>query len=100
MKRVIKIQKDYTTSKYILQDQYSGIGIYQEITENGCLVSQSWLISNNEDIELVIDSYNHMCIEEIFDMIDHYHQNKRKFGVKAVKYCNVLHMHDNGELLI
>ena len=99
MKRVITIKNVYgTTDKYVLRDEYEGFGIYQEKTPSGYFVHQSWLISNNESAELVIQSYNNLCKEELLDIIDNYKQTHR-FGVKAVVHCGSLHMHDCGKMV-
>ena len=100
MKRIITINNIYgTNDKYVLRNEYNGFGIYQEKTPNGYFVHQSWLISNNENAELVINSYNGLCNEEVLDMIDNYNETK-KFGVKAVLHCGSLHLHDCGELSV
>lgn len=99
MKRVIKIKNSYgSENKYVLVDEYEGFGIYQEKCPTGYFVSQSWLISDNENAELVIESYNNLCKEELLDMIDHYKETGH-FGVKAVMYCESLHMHNSGKLV-
>ena len=98
MKRIITIKNTYgTTDKYVLRDEYEGFGIYQEKTPSGYFVHQSWLISNN-NVELVIESYNNLCKEEVLDIIDHYNETQR-FGVKAVMHCGSLHMHNCGSLI-
>ena len=99
MKRIINIGNVYnTTTKYVLQKEYEGFGIYQHKTPNGWLVHQDWLISNNTGAELVVESYNNICEEELLDMIDSYNKNG-KFGVKAVTHCDALHMHPSGKLV-
>ena len=99
MKRVIQIGNVYgTNDKYIFKEEYNGFGIYQEKTPNGFFVHQSWLISNNENAELVIESYNNLCKEEVLDIIDNYNETN-KFGVKALMHCGSLHMHDDGRLV-
>lgn len=99
MKRIITINNRYGEhDKYVLRDEYEGFGIYQEKTPSGFPVHQSWLISNNKDAELVIESYNNLCKEEVLDIIDHYNET-HKFGVKAVMHCGSLHMHDCGNLV-
>ena len=99
MKRVITIKNVYGTGdKYVLRDEYEGFGIYEEKTPSGFFVHQSWLISNNENAELVIESYNNLCKEEVLDIIDNYKRTHR-FGVKAVMHCGSLHMHDCGRLI-
>ena len=96
MKRLIKIENVYgTNNKYVLTDEYEGFGIYEEKSPSGFFVHQSWLISNNENAELVIKSYNNLCKEEVLDIIDNYNKTS-KFGVKAVMHCNSFHMHNGG----
>ena len=99
MKRVIQIKNVYgTEDKYVFKEECNGFGIYQEKTPNGYFASQSWLISNNENAELVIESYNNLCKEEVLDIIDSYNETNR-FGVKALIHCGSLHMHDGGRLV-
>lgn len=99
MKRLVKIRNVYgTEDKYVLIKEYEGFGIYKEKTPSGFFVHQSWLISNNENAELVIQSYNNLCKEELLDIIDNYNTTHR-FGVKAVMHCGSLHMHDCGKLV-
>ena len=99
MKRVINIANVYGTGdKYVLRDEYDGFGIYQEKTPSGYFVSQSWLISDNKNAKLVIESYNNLCKEEVLDIIDNFNQTN-KFGVKAVIHCGSLHMHNSGRLV-
>ena len=99
MKRVIKIKNIYgTENKYVLIEEYEGFGIYQEKCPNGLFINQSWLISNNTGVELVIQSYNNLCKEELLDIIDNYNETT-KFGVKAVMNCGSLYMHPNGKLV-
>ena len=100
MKRVIKIKNMYgTENKYVLIEEYAGFGIYQEKGPSGLFNCQSWLISNNTGVELVIPSYNDLCKEELLDMIDNYNKTN-KFGVKANMNCGSLYMHKNGKLVI
>lgn len=99
MKRVVNIANTYgTNDKYVLRDEYNGFGIYQRKTPSGFFVNQTWLISDNKNAELVIDSYNNLCKEEVLDIIDNFNQTN-KFGVKAVIYCGSLHMHNSGRLV-
>lgn len=98
MKRVITIKNSYGEhDKYVLRDEYEGFGVYQEKCPTGYFVSQSWLISNNDNAELVIESYNNLCKEEVLDIIDNYNETQR-FGVKALMHCGSLHMHNGGNL--
>jgi len=99
MKRIINIRNSYGTEyKYILTNEYRDFGVYKEKTPNGFFMNQSWLISNNENAKLVIDTYNRLCKEEVLDIIDNYCETG-KFGVKAVMHCGSLHMHRSGRLV-
>jgi len=99
MKNIIKIKNTYgTEDKYVLRSEHEGFGIYAEKTPSGYFVNQSWLISNNENAELVIESYNNLCKEEVLDIIDTYNETG-KFGVKALMHCGALHMHPSGKLV-
>lgn len=99
MKRIITIKNTYgTEDKFVLREEYEGFGIYQEKVPTGYFVSQSWLISNNNNAELVIESYNSLCKEELLDIIDNY-KATRRFGVKALMHCGSLHMHPAGKLI-
>ena len=99
MDRIIKIKNGYgNEDKYVLTKEYNGFGIYEEKTPNGFFVHQSWLICNNKDAKLVINSYNHLCKEEVLDIVDNYNETS-KFGVKAVKCYGVFCMHPNGNLV-
>lgn len=99
MKRVVYIKNSYgTNDKYILKEEYNGFGVYQEKAPSGFFIHQSWLISNNDKAELVIQSYNNLCKEELLDIIDNYNDTN-KFGVKALMYCDSLHMHHSGKLV-
>lgn len=99
MKRVAYIKNVYgTNDKYVLKEEYNGFGVYQEKTPNGLFVHQSWLISNNENVELVINSFNQLCKEEVLDIIDNYNETQ-KFGVKALMHNGSLCMHSGGKLM-
>lgn len=99
MKRVVYIKNAYgTTDKYVLTEEYSGFGVYREKTPSGYFVHQSWLISNNAGAELVINSYNNLCKEEVLDIIDNYNESK-KFGVKAVMNRGSVFMHNCGRMV-
>lgn len=99
MKRIIKIKGSFgNEEKYVLRNEYESFGIYEEMTPSGYFVHQSWLISNNNNAELVINSYNHLCKEELLDIIDNYNATS-KFGVKAIMHYGSLCMHPNGKLV-
>lgn len=98
MKRLIKWNDDQSENKYVLINEYQGFGIYQEQSPSGYFVSQSWLISNNQGAELVIESYNNLCRAEVLDIIDNYNETGR-FGVKALTHKGELCMHPSGTLV-
>ncbi len=93
--RVIYHNGALNRDKYVLQKEYNGFGIYQEMTPTGWYVHQSWALSNGE-VRLIIESYNHICKEELLDLIDRYTESGR-FGVKAMSGgYKVYLMHPNG----
>lgn len=99
MKRVVYIKNSYgNEDKYVLREEYNGFGVYQEKAPSGFFIHQSWLISNNNNVELVIHSYSNLCKEELLDIIDNYNDTN-KFGVKALMRYGSLHMHHSGELV-
>ena len=57
--------------KYVLKEEYRNFGVYQEVSPNGILISQSFLITNG-DIIKVYQSYENKIVEEMFDIIDDY----------------------------
>jgi len=81
-------------NKYILRNEYRGFGIYQEKTPTGYFVSQEWALSNG-DIVVIIPSYNNMCKEELFEIIDNYEESG-KFGIRALFDDNHHIMHNSG----
>lgn len=96
LKRVIMITDVARDKiKFVLKENYRGIGIYQQMSASGYYISQNWLISDNHGAELVIHSHNNVCLEELYDIIDTY-VGTGKFGVKAVRQCDVLYMHPSG----
>ena len=90
MKRVLYEDK----GKFVKIDEYEGFGIYQRMTPNGFFVSQEWAITN-DDVTLIVESYNRVCVEELFDMIDSYKERKR-FGVTAIPHNGRYIMHPSG----
>ena len=102
MKRVIKIQMPLNETKYVLKDEYMGFGIYQEMSPNGYMVRQSWLIHKKVGVgDIVIQSYNNVCYDEILDMIDSFVESD-EFCIKVLKSNydeNVLIMHPSGDYI-
>lgn len=99
MKRIIKIKTRMNEVKFVLREECEGFGLYQEQTPSGYFVNQSWLISDNEKNELVVESYNNQCKEEVLDMIDNMNATG-SFGVRATLFCGSLFMHPCGKLLV
>ncbi len=95
-KRILNIA-DY---KYKFKEEYQGFDIYKRITLDGTEIYNEWLLhyeprNSNLDVNIVIQSYNNICYEELFDAIDNY-INDGLFGFKAFEkegYCVV---HPNG----
>lgn len=99
MERIRRINNEYgTKDKYVLAEEYRGVGIYREVAPSGCYIHQSWLIASDSRV-VVIDSFNHVCKAELYDFIDNYNENK-KFGIRAVVHMGTLHMHNNGRLTV
>lgn len=99
MKRVVYIKNTYcVNNKYVLISKYNGFGIYKEKAPDGCFISQSWLVANDENIRLIIQSYNNYCIEEVLDIIDNYEETG-KFGIRTIKRDGYLLMHYSGDLI-
>lgn len=95
--KVMKIANQYhSTDKYILKEEYSGFGIYQEKTPTGYYMSQSYLITDT-NLTIVCQSYNRICLDELKDAIDHYRKTKR-FGFRAMNRGEHLYfVHPNGK---
>lgn len=82
--------------KYVINREYDGFKIYDEVTPNGYKQSQSYLITNGK-IKVIIDSFMNMHMAEVLDMIDHYNKNG-KFGRKAIRWdSNEFILHTNGK---
>lgn len=67
MRRVISA----FNKKYVLKEKYRNFGVYQEVSPNGILISQSFLITNG-DITKAYQSYENKIVEEMLDIIDDY----------------------------
>ena len=67
MRRVISA----FNKKYVLKEEYRNFGVYQEVSPNGILISQSFLITNG-DITKAYQSYENKIVEEMLDIIDDY----------------------------
>ena len=65
--------------KYILDREYRGFGIYNEVCPSGLLRHQSYLIANDK-VAVVCKSYNSLCVYELMDFINNYN-DKKKFGL-------------------
>ena len=84
-----------TDVKYRLIETYRDIGVYEEISPSGCCISQSWLLVD-QHLYIFIDSYNHMCKEELLDAIDERKDN-RWFGFKGFMRLQGFVVHPNGK---
>ena len=74
MNRIIKLPNHYgTEDKFILREEYGGLGIYQHKTPSGYFTHQHYLISNG-NFTIEFPSYSNMCIEEMYDFIDEYNK--------------------------
>ena len=83
--------------KYVINREYEGFRIYDEMTPVGYKKSHSYLITNGE-IKVIIDSFMGMCRAEVLDMIDNYNKNG-KFGRKAIRWdSNEFILHTNGKV--
>lgn len=107
MKRVIKIDKKFNEGvqdlKYVLQQEYGGFNIYQEMCPNGYYKHQSYMITNGE-VALLCHPYTEICKEELLDMIDSYNANK-KFGIKGFEKgkqddVTIYVAHQNGKVAL
>ena len=106
MKRVVKVTDSLNERKYILKEEYGGFGIYEEKTPTGFFVHQSWLIRFESPItvyNIVIQSYNSLCKEELYDIIDNYNE-KGEFGIKVLddRWGNdepTRYMHPSGRVI-
>ena len=88
MKRVLKRQGVISEEKYVLKKEYGDFGIYGEMTPSGYFVHQSYLFTNDK-IAVVIESYNNICMDEVYDMIDSYIESG-KIGHKAIHSYDTL----------
>lgn len=107
MKRVIKIEKKYNDDlndlKYVLQQEYEGFGIYQEMCPSGYYKHQSYMITNGK-IALLCFPFTNLCKEELLDMIDSYNDSK-KFRIKGFEKgkqedLNIYVVHQNGKVAL
>lgn len=103
MNRVIKFTvgtvDELNNLKYVLDREYRGFGIYDEMCPNGLLRHQSYLIANDK-IAVVCESYNSLCVEELMDCIDSYNDIKkfelRGFYKGEIDGRKVYIVHQNG----
>ena len=103
MRRVIKVQMPMHENKYVLNQEYNGFGIYQEMSPSGYKVHQSWFIhrDNNIGSDIVIQSYNNVCYDELLDMIDSFLESG-EFCIKALVSAydkHVMVMHPSGDYI-
>lgn len=73
MKRVLKINDTLNVCKYEIVEEYEGYAIYQKKI-NGVPVHETWAIWDmsleDDQMPIVIDSYNGISKAEILDAID------------------------------
>lgn len=98
IKRVIELDG----KKYRHKQDHKGYHIYVERTPNGYDVSQSFLICDpNFDMKVQIESYNHIDLEEVLDMVDEHALNGHFSGdhtVRAFKKDDFYTVHPSGNV--
>jgi hypothetical protein len=85
--------------KYIKIEDYEGIGIYQQKTPSDFFISQSYLINSEGELPILVESYNHKCKEEIYDMIDNL-LNNGKIGCRGFVKDTYKYVHDCGNVIL
>lgn len=105
MKRVFYSDDGLNNNKYILKQEYEGIGIYQHMCPSGFYTHQHWALRSMNEADadaypIIIPSYMQMCKEEILDAIDQYNDIGYlgfKVFLKERKTGNVFVVHQNGD---
>ena len=99
MRRVIKLPNHYgTEDKFILIEEYSGLGIYQHKTPSGYFTHQHYLISDG-NFTVEFPSYSNMCKEEMYDFIDEYNETET-MSTKLIKQAAQRYVqHNSGDYL-
>ena len=82
-------------TKYRLVEDYRDVGLYEEVTPSGYVLSQSWLIVY-QHLYIIVDSYNNMCKEELLDAIDN-RKDSDEFGFKGFMRLQGFVVHPNGK---
>lgn len=96
MKRVVYILDDIENNrKYVLKEEYRGVGIYQEMCPTGYYVHQSWLLVDGAN-KIQIRSFMNICLAEIMDAID-VSEEEGEYGWKAFLKHGVYIVHGNGD---
>ena len=74
MNRTINLPNHYgAEDRFVLKEEYGGLGIYQRKTPRGFLVYQHYLITNG-NFTVEFPSYSNMFIEDMYDFIDEYNR--------------------------
>lgn len=105
MKRVFYSDDGLNNNKYVLKQEYNGVGIYQYMCPSGFYTHQSWALRSlaEEDADaypIIIPSYMQMCKEEVLDAIDNYNEIGEfgfKVFVKEGSTGNEFVVHRNGD---
>ena len=77
---------DGVYNKFVRRYEYNGATIYWEKTPSGLFTHQDYAIVHNDKI-IHIGSYNHICEEEVEDMIDNYNATG-KYNIKCIYMAN------------
>ena len=95
-KRILMIAK----SKYKYKETYQGFDIYTHVTPDGIEIYNEWLLHKDLNPKLqaniVIQSYNNICYDELLDSIDNY-STTGVLGFNAFEKENYTVVHPNGD---
>jgi len=104
--RVMKLPASFDSqseTKFVLRKKYKDYDIYYEITPTGSIISQSYVLSNTFRV-IQIPSYNNLCLDEIYDLIDkklsEYKFDLRVFVKKDKEGDKYYLVHPEGDLII
>ena len=100
MNRILKIHDGINLNKYRFLEEYDGYALYQHITPSGCPISNEYALIDlgcgDEQLPIVIQSFNGICKDEILDAIDHIN-NEGVFGWRALYKPYAVVVHPNGD---
>lgn len=90
--------------KYRLKETYGGWRIYEEITQDGISIYNSWLLVTDEEdgteSKIQIQSYNNIVYDELFDAIENWMKTEmlgfRVMNNETTKENGYLIVHPNG----